>query len=234
MRGRYLEIFFFFLSPFPYSPPHLKHIPCRRQTAVFCRTQIKTSAGVCGSQKVHACIQAGEKSRGYVVGLGMCSCDSFTLCTGRTCRANLCICLTETYTNGAAGSDVVRLVRPMQWPFKKKKWWCWTVATARFLTDLKWWVQVVLLALNVIALSWTEMWGCCSSECLVLALALLSKAKESTSDVRGGCGQHVLPFSVCVRGKLSFYVLMLACRERPRSLSCFCPFACFLFFYSFI
>lgn len=29
-----------------------------------------------------------------------------------------------------------------------------------------------------------------------MALALLLKAKESTSDVRGGCGQHVLPFSV--------------------------------------
>lgn len=118
----------FFLSSFPHSSPHLKHIPCRRQTAVFCRTQIKTSAGVCSSQKVHACIQAGEKSRGYIVGLGMCSCDSFTLCTGRTCRANLCIWLTETHTNGAAGSDVDRLARKwpcktMQWPFKKK-WWC--------------------------------------------------------------------------------------------------------------
>lgn len=132
-EGKIFGNLFFFLSPFPRSPPPLKHIPCRRQTAVFCRTQIKTSAGVCGSQRVHACIQAGEKSRGYVVVLGMCSCDSFTLCTGRTCRANLCIWLTETHTNSAAGSDVDRLARPMQWSFKKT-WWCRTVATARFLT----------------------------------------------------------------------------------------------------
>lgn len=37
-RWKYLEIFFFFLSS-PFCPAHLKHIPCRRQTAVICSTR---------------------------------------------------------------------------------------------------------------------------------------------------------------------------------------------------